>query len=299
MSKIIDITGQRFGSLTVLYPTRVNGRFGWHCQCDCGNEKDIESNNLRTGKVKSCGCQRNKNIGNSVKKNIIGQKYNHLTVLEATEQRQCGAIVWKCQCDCGNITYVSTGNLKSNHIKTCGKCEFSKENQKRLDIKGKKFGKLTVIDYYESKNGETIWQCQCDCGNQCQAVGWHLTTGAKKSCGCLKSQGEEKIISILVENDIPFETQKTFDDCRFLDTNKLASFDFFINNKYLLEYDGSQHFLQFGEGTGYMTDDRIKKIQDHDNFKNQWCKEHNIPLIRIPYTKIDTLELKDLLLQED
>ena len=48
-----------------------------------------------------------------------------------------------------------------------------------------------------------------------------------------------------------------------------------------------------------MTDDKIKKIQDHDNFKSQWCKEHNIPLIRIPYTKIDTLELKDLLLQED
>ena len=31
MSKVIDITGQRFGSLTVLYSTRVNGRFGWHC----------------------------------------------------------------------------------------------------------------------------------------------------------------------------------------------------------------------------------------------------------------------------
>ena len=298
MGKIIDLTGQRFGSLTVLYPTRVYGRFGWHCKCDCGQEKDVDTSNLKAGKVKSCGCQRNKNIGNSVKKNIIGQKYNHLTVLKETDQRQCGAIVWECQCDCGNITYVSTGNLKSGHIKTCGKCEFLKENKKRLDIKGKKFGKLTVIDYCESKNGESIWQCQCDCGNQCQAVGWHLTRGIKKSCGCLKSYGEEKIISILVENNIPFETQKTFNDCRFLDTNKLASFDFYINNKYLLEYDGSQHFLQFGEGTGYMTDDKIKKIQEHDNFNIFLCKEHNIPLIRIPYTKIDTLELKDLLLQE-
>ena len=33
-----------------------------------------------------------------------------------------------------------------------------------------------------------------------------------------------------------------------------------------------------------------------DNYKTQWCKENNIPLIRIPYTAYETLSTKDLLL---
>ena len=51
MGKIIDITGQKFGYLTVLYPGRKYNRFAWVCKCDCGNEITVESNNLRTGKV--------------------------------------------------------------------------------------------------------------------------------------------------------------------------------------------------------------------------------------------------------
>lgn len=51
MGKFIDITNQRYGNLKALYPTRKYNRFAWHCLCDCGKECDVESNNLRTGKV--------------------------------------------------------------------------------------------------------------------------------------------------------------------------------------------------------------------------------------------------------
>ena len=46
MGKFIDISNQKFGYLTALYPTRLYGRFAWHCKCDCGREIDVESNNL-------------------------------------------------------------------------------------------------------------------------------------------------------------------------------------------------------------------------------------------------------------
>jgi hypothetical protein len=57
-----DLTGQKFGRLTVLYRAEdyidKNGRnkIMWHCRCECGNEKDIRGSNLTFGSTKSCGC---------------------------------------------------------------------------------------------------------------------------------------------------------------------------------------------------------------------------------------------------
>lgn len=58
---------------------------------------------------------------------------------------------------------------------------------------------------------------------------------------------------------------------------------FFVNNEYIIEYDGIQHFI----ATGYTwnTDENLIKTKEHDEYKNNWCKIHNIPIIRIPYTK--------------
>lgn len=52
-----DLTGQRFGRLTVLYrgPNQKT-RTTWICQCDCGNITRVQSNGLKSGRTKSCGC---------------------------------------------------------------------------------------------------------------------------------------------------------------------------------------------------------------------------------------------------
>ena len=58
--KLIDLTGQRYGRLTVLKRTE-NGNHGqtcWLCRCDCGIEKTFQSDNIRSGHTKSCGCFR-------------------------------------------------------------------------------------------------------------------------------------------------------------------------------------------------------------------------------------------------
>lgn len=298
MGKIIDITGQTFGFLTVIEPSRVNGRFGWRCTCECGNIIDIESNNLRSGRTQSCGCQRANLVGLKNKKDKVGQRIGSLVVLEATDERKNGSIVWKCQCDCGNICYVPTSNLRPNHTTSCGCQKYHITSEKlRLKLLGKKFGKLTVIEELPPENYESKWRCQCDCGNVVNNVtGWHLTKGIVNSCGCLISKGENKIKQLLIEHNIPFETQKTFDTC-LSDKGYLLRFDFYVNNKYLIEYDGEQHFLT--EPNSLFSNEQLEMIHQNDTIKDEWCKNNHIPLIRIKYTKYNTLCIEDLLLEEE
>lgn len=56
MAKFIDITGQRFGRLTVIGKARVNNRFKWHCKCDCGKETFATTTELKKSLIQSCGC---------------------------------------------------------------------------------------------------------------------------------------------------------------------------------------------------------------------------------------------------
>lgn len=54
----IDVTGQRFGKLTVMYKCDFlkDKHITWHCKCSCGNECDINGRHLRSGAIQSCGC---------------------------------------------------------------------------------------------------------------------------------------------------------------------------------------------------------------------------------------------------
>lgn len=60
MSKLIDLTGKKFGKLTVISKAESDkyGATRWLCECDCGNKKIVRGNGLKRGYVKSCGCIR-------------------------------------------------------------------------------------------------------------------------------------------------------------------------------------------------------------------------------------------------
>ena len=296
MGKIIDITGQTFGYLTAVKPTRLNGRFAWHCKCECGNEIDVDSGNLRSGKIKSCGCKKGQLISKKTTKDLTGKVFGYLTVLKPTEERSNGSIIWECQCECGKICYIPTSNLSREHTRSCGCKTYKISGDKlRLKLKGKKFGKLTVIEELPSKNLESKWLCQCECGNKIEATGWHLTKGIVQSCGCLISKGEFKIRELLISANIPFTTQAIFEDC-LSPKNKKLRFDFYIDNKYLIEFDGEQHYMK--EPNQIFSIEDLEKIKLYDEIKNQWCKKNNIPLIRIKFDRLENLTLEDLLLKE-
>lgn len=66
MPKIVDLTGQKFGRLTVISEAgrAKNGAKKWRCLCDCGNEHFVITGNLLNNSVRSCGCYRKEYVRN-------------------------------------------------------------------------------------------------------------------------------------------------------------------------------------------------------------------------------------------
>ena len=122
MPRYQDLTGQKFGKLTAIERCEDKEwndgrrRPQWLCVCDCGNEVKVPALYLKNGHTTSCGCNR--------VENLIGQKFGKLTVkrLERKVKQPGGQIrtEWLCDCECGQQTVVSNGNLKSGHTTSCG-----------------------------------------------------------------------------------------------------------------------------------------------------------------------------------
>lgn len=111
-------------------------------------------------------------------KDLIGNRYGILTVVEKAGTNKWGNVEWLCKCDCGNETVIPGGNLARGNTKSCG-CLKSK------DLTAQRFGKLTVIkENGFSKSGEIMWLCRCDCGNEKTINGRDLRRGHVVSCRC-------------------------------------------------------------------------------------------------------------------
>ena len=105
MSKLIDLTGQKFGRLTVLHKDnerKTNNGSYWICQCECGKIKSIKSSSLRRGEIQSCGCYRTEQVmktkeARGLIDNLVGQRFGLLTVLSKDPKRGAGgAVKWIC-----------------------------------------------------------------------------------------------------------------------------------------------------------------------------------------------------------
>lgn len=135
---------------------------------------------MRSGETTQCTtCQARAHI-----KNYSGYRFSKLTVLDEYEIRK-NRTYWHCRCDCGNETWVSTSNLVSGEVKSCG-CLSHRYNGPLEDLTNRTFNDLTVISEYTDSNhsGKRYWECQCICGNKTIVKTSDLTTGRVKSCGC-------------------------------------------------------------------------------------------------------------------
>lgn len=108
---------------------------------------------------------------------------------------------------------------------------------------------------------------------------------------CNTSKGELKIEQWLDKNNIIYETQKTFTDCRNPKTNGILKFDFYISSKnMLIEFDGKQHFKPGKTKNYVITNNNVKQIQYRDTIKTNYAKNKNITLVRIKYTRINSID---------
>jgi very-short-patch-repair endonuclease len=91
------------------------------------------------------------------------------------------------------------------------------------------------------------------------------------------SKGEVEIENFLISKGLIFEKEKTFDNNYW--------FDFWIENlNIIIEYDGEFHFQPiFGENL-------LNKVKLNDTIKNNFCKQNNIQLIRIPYWEFKNIK---------
>lgn len=131
MSKIKDLTGKKFGYLTVLKLDEIkNGMSKWICACDCGNIKSVYGSNLTRGLTKSCGCKKHELVKKANRINLIGQKFGRLTVISFHET-ESGDTFFNCKCDCGKDVVVRGQDLKRGSTKSCGclKKEFVPSNK--------------------------------------------------------------------------------------------------------------------------------------------------------------------------
>ena len=226
---------------------------------------------------------------------ITGQRFGTLTVIERDDNYmkehnlKSSRVYWKCKCDCGTIKTIAGTSLRNGSVKSCGKglCYPTAKN-----LIGKQFGELIVIELVsQAKDRHLRWKCKCSCGSETIVNGNDLLDGRRKSCGCIQSYGEYRIAEILTENNIPFQKQKTFSDC--LSENYVPlRFDFFINNEFLLEFDGQQHYKATGT---LFNNEKVQEIQKRDTIKNEYCRMHHIMLKRIPYTIMKTITLEDIM----
>lgn len=286
MGKFIDLTGQKFGKLTVLYRDKSiicsngNRRTTWRCKCDCGNEKTIRGDALANGRTKSCG-----NCNND----LTGRKFDRLTALYKVGTDKVGHAIWRCACDCGNEIDVLATNLIQRYTQSCGCFHSERCSELGENLVGQKFGKLTVMSLDSIRPRK--WLCKCDCGGQTIVESGNLKNGHTQSCGCISSLGQEKINKYLTSNRIHFKPEYS---AVIIGFDGLARYDFAILNAYneaeiLIEYHGKQHYEV--SYTWNDSEDELLERQRKDELKRQWAKENNIPLYEIPYWEFENIDV--------
>jgi DNA-directed RNA polymerase subunit M/transcription elongation factor TFIIS len=145
----------------------------------------------------------------------------------------------KIKCNlCGREWWAYPINLIKNHGCLICNNPLKKTHQQFIDELSKKNKDVLILTEYKNTDTKIKFKC-LKCGKEHMASPYRLLQG--RGCiSCKKSLGESKINIWLTNNNIFFEEEKTFEECRY--KNKLR-FDFFLPNYNLcIEYDGEQHF---------------------------------------------------------
>ena len=212
-----------------------------------------------------------------------GKIYGALKVLKPIREPGMRKTMWLCQCSCGEQKIFNGSELRAGRRTSCGK-----HCNNFLDEVGNTYGALTVLSQDPTPAKEfpdqcIHWFCHCDlCGGIKSISGRNLRNGDAKSCGCHKSIGEFSIQKFLTENNYSFEKEYTFKDL-IGDKKSPLRFDFAIFNEdnqiqYLIEFQGRQHFLEIKY---FNQNDTLEQRQKYDLMKEEYCKNHNLSLLKI------------------
>lgn len=190
---------------------------------------------------------------------------------------------------CGYIWSVIPDNLLNapNGCPRCGKREWLTKDI-LIDRIHKIDPSIIVTGEYVNTYSKMSFKCSI-CGKEWYAKPNNVLNG--KWCPhCKSSKGELKISLVLDDLGIPYEEQKRFDDCKY---KSVLPFDFYIeSNNACIEYDGLQHYepCTFGGISNDEANKSFELTKIKDDIKTEYCKNHDIKLLRIPYWEYNNME---------
>lgn len=173
-----------------------------------------------------------------------------------------------------------------NNIYNGNKCPYCNGNARLsyefIQKEMNKYGyKLLSKDY---KNAKTPLLVECPQGHQ-YWVNWNKFQQKRRCPKCNSSTPEQIISKWLDNNEIIYEREKIFKDCK---DKRYLPFDFYLPDySCCIEYDGEQHYKEVSF-KGNKT--KLEYIQKHDLIKTKFCVDNNIKLIRIPYWEFNNIE---------
>ena len=125
MTAPANLIGVRFGRLVVVERagTTRQGKALWRCRCDCGGETTTQTNYLRCGDTRSCGCLHSElaaEKGRTKKVDLTGRRFGRLIVVEEAQRSLSGDVRWRCLCDCGKESTPIASCLTRGTSLSCG-----------------------------------------------------------------------------------------------------------------------------------------------------------------------------------
>lgn len=226
------------------------------------------------------------NIVNSKNNNELLNGSDYINVSTKNLKIKCGS--------CGNI-FISSLN---NQIKNEGRCfecgtkmrfRNALNNDEVEDIINSINNNILLNkeDYINNSTRNLHILCG-QCGKNTFTTNIATYKAGKNmcdSCSLKMSRSERKIKSFLDFYNIPYIQEHRFQDCK---DKRTLPFDFYLPDYNLcIEFDGIQHFEW---QTGWCNEEIYNRCQKHDKIKNEYCKTHNIDLLRIPYTQANHIE---------
>ena len=202
----------------------------------------------------------------------------------------------KFKCECGSIFHRKWANVLYAGATTCYECQ----GRTNWDVdKCTEYAKShTTAEFLSTEydNMFSIYEFKCECGEHFKRS-WKNFVDANQHvclvCANAKSHGERRISKYLDDNNIEYFEEYTIDDMRSSNAGGMLRFDFYLPEYNIaIEFDGEQHYrpVQFGGMSLERAEEEFIKTQERDKSKNQYCKDNNILLHRIPYHQLNNIE---------
>lgn len=180
--KLKDLTGMKFGMLTVTERADASEKYKhrWKCKCECGLTKIFPGSVLYSGARTNCGCVVGRRP-HSRNCDWTGHRFGRLTAVSRAGLNKYRHMSWNCMCDCGNKTVADAHMLVNGSKKSCGCWRYRNDEH----VIGSVYGDLTVVaatEIRKTKKRERKWKMKCSCGKMVLRTLSQVKSGCKH-CG--------------------------------------------------------------------------------------------------------------------